>query len=34
MSFFEKVESVTPINNKSYDVYDRAITFQAQDFHN
>lgn len=33
MSFFEKIESQTSLYNKNFDVYDRAITFEAEEFH-
>lgn len=31
--FFEKVEGLTKINSRGKDVYDRALTFEAEDFH-
>lgn len=31
--FFEKKESIKKINDQNYDVYERAFTFEAEDFH-
>ena len=31
--FFEKRESNKKINDLSYDLYERVLTYEAEDFH-
>jgi len=33
LCLFEKIESLTKINDKKYDIYDRVLTFEAENFH-
>ena len=30
---FEKIEAVTRINDAKHDIYDRVLTFEAENFH-
>ena len=33
LCLFEKIEALTKINDPKFDIYDRALTFEAQKYH-